>query len=580
MRIGPYEVTGELGRGGAGVVYRARSRAGRELAIKVLSEFDADSVARFARERKLLETVGQEDGFVPLVDAGETPGGPWVAMPFLPGGTLRERMTRPFTVDEAAALGLALATALGKAHARGIVHRDLKPANILLDETGRPLIADLGLAKVLRRSSARPSLTEAGAVGGTAGYMPPEQMESMKDAGPQADVFALGVILYECLARQMPFPFSNFVDYADRIGSGEHARPLRVIRPDVPPWLDAVIARALAFEPAERFADGVAMTRALAGARGAPRKGRAPGIAIALAALLLAGATVGVALRGQAAPPPASPPSPVVERPHFPTSDELVRSSREKLARDDDAGALGDATRAVELDPRNALAWDARGLAKERIPNSRESALADFDRSLELDPASALVHVHRAGLRAPLDVDGALDDVTRAIERAPENSIVWETRGSVLRWRWNQPGNLERIAADASKAIELDPTSHSAWNMRGFARCELGDVEGGSADLEKAVELMPRPPRSGYLIDLGNVQSRLGKHREAVATFERTLEINARDSNAWYGLAVAHASLGDREGAIRACEQVIAIGDEPHLVAGARDLLSRLQAPR
>ncbi len=579
MRIGPYEVVEELGRGGAGVVYRARSSAGRELAIKVLSGFDADSVARFARERKLLETVGQEDGFVPLVDAGETPGGPWVAMPFLPGGTLRDRMAKPFTADEVVALGLALATALGKAHARGIVHRDLKPANVLLGEMGRPLIADLGLARVPRRKAGVPSLTEAGSIGGTAGYMPPEQIESLKDAGPQADVFALGVILYECLARQLPFPFSNFADYADRLGSGEHARPLRVIRPDVPLWLDAVIARTLAFEPAERFADGVAMARALAGATGVPRKRSARGIAFALAALLLAGATVVVALRGQAAPLPSPvPPSPV-EKPRVPASDELARSSRDKLARDDVESALADAKRAVELDPKNPRAWDARAMAKRRIPD-REGALADFDRSLELDPGSALVHVHRAGLRAPQDVDGAIDDASRAVELALEDSRAWEAHGSVLRWRWNQPGNLERITAYASKAIELDPTSHSAWNMRGFARCELGDMEGGLADLEKAVDLRPAPPRIGYLIDLGNVQNRLEKYREAAATFERALAISARDSNACYGLAVARAALGDRPGALQACERVIAIGNDPRLVAAARDLTAKLEAPR
>ncbi|MBI3726071.1 serine/threonine protein kinase, partial [bacterium] len=151
MRIGAYEVVSELGRGGMGVVYRARSQDGREVAIKVLSGSRPESLARFERERRLVALFGEREGFVPLLDHGSSPGGPFIVMPLVPGGTLADRLRRgPLGIDETIALGRALAEAVARAHERGIVHRDLKPENILFTRDGplgKPLVADLGLAK-------------------------------------------------------------------------------------------------------------------------------------------------------------------------------------------------------------------------------------------------------------------------------------------------------------------------------------------------------------------------------------------------------------------------------------------------
>src|SRR5579871_6558583 len=124
MKLGPYEVLREIGRGGAGVVHAAKAPDGSEVAVKVLVRRDAAARARYERERRLLASLGEADGFVPLLDAGEAPQGPFLVMPLVRGGTLRDRLARgPLPVEEARVLGRTLARALGRAHERGIVHR-------------------------------------------------------------------------------------------------------------------------------------------------------------------------------------------------------------------------------------------------------------------------------------------------------------------------------------------------------------------------------------------------------------------------------------------------------------------------
>jgi serine/threonine protein kinase len=302
-----------------GVVHRATSRDGRELAVKVLHSVGAETVARFEREQRLLAALGEPEGFVPLVDRGAGPP-PFIVMPFLAGGSLRARLDRgPWSVDETVALGRALSRALGHAHGRGIVHRDLKPENVLFTAAGAPLVADLGLAKHFRLDVSGASqsavLSKQGEVRGTWGYMPPEQMSNAKEVGPPADVFALGAILYECLAGAAPFEGASVMAVATRVAEGDFAR-LETVRPDVPPWLASIVHRALAAEPRARFADGTALASALE-LGSAPRRARRVSlVALALAAVVL-GSLAWSRSRAPEEPPPAPAP-PKVDEPRTP----------------------------------------------------------------------------------------------------------------------------------------------------------------------------------------------------------------------------------------------------------------------
>ncbi len=283
MRFGAYEVDGEIGRGGMGVVYRAWAPDGTRIAVKVLaaSRTRRDALVRFDRERRLLAELGADAGFVPLIDAGMGLSGAWIAMPLVEGGTLRDRLRRhgSLGVDETVVIGRALAAALAAAHERGIVHRDLKPENVLFDATGRPLVADLGLAKHFANTvdaGQSQSLSRTGEMRGTFGYMAPEQIRDAKSAGPSADLYALGVILHECLTGDAPF--------ADAAGNPVSALQaalhrdvpsLRRSRPEVPAWLDACVRRALARDPSARHGSAGALADALAEGEGG-QPGSAP----------------------------------------------------------------------------------------------------------------------------------------------------------------------------------------------------------------------------------------------------------------------------------------------------------------
>src|SRR5581483_9982290 len=203
LTIGPYEVLEELGRGGMGVVYRARhAPTGALRALKVLAgPLDPEAVIRFRREAECLARVGGA-GIVAIHEQGVERGRLWFAMALVAGGSLRARLEQRGRLPwrEAVALVVALARTLERCHAAAIVHRDVKPDNVLLDEEGRPWLVDFGCV----RDAAARSLTETGASLGTLAYMAPEQLEGVV-VDARADVFALGVLLHELVAGALPF---------------------------------------------------------------------------------------------------------------------------------------------------------------------------------------------------------------------------------------------------------------------------------------------------------------------------------------------------------------------------------------
>jgi serine/threonine protein kinase/WD40 repeat protein len=252
-RMGPYEILEVLGRGGMGVVLKARDPGlDRIVAIKVLTPALAhggNARRRFAREARAVAAVGHEH-IVAVYAVDEFRGLPYLVMQYIPGRSLQERLdaSGPLEVREILRIGTQAARALAAAHAQGVVHRDIKPANILLENcVERVKLTDFGLARAIDDAS----LTQSGVIAGTPQYMAPEQARG-EPVDARADLFALGAAIYAMATGRSPFRADSAMAVLKRVCDAAH-RPIREINPDVPAWLEAVIDRLLAKAPADRF---------------------------------------------------------------------------------------------------------------------------------------------------------------------------------------------------------------------------------------------------------------------------------------------------------------------------------------
>jgi tRNA A-37 threonylcarbamoyl transferase component Bud32 len=249
-----YDVLEPLGEGGMGAVWKARqTNLNRLVALKmVLGDQRAGSkeLIRFLAEAEAVAAV-RHPHVVQVYEYGEAGGRPFLALEYLPGGSLADRLKQDGRLDPKAAAELVgtLAAALQAAHDLGIVHRDLKPGNVLFDDRGTPKVTDFGLAK----RAGGGDLTSTRAVLGTPAYMAPEQARGdTKFVGPQADVYSLGVILYECLTGTKPFQAPDQLALLRRVLEEEPERPGRRA-PRVPRDVELICLKCLAKDPAERY---------------------------------------------------------------------------------------------------------------------------------------------------------------------------------------------------------------------------------------------------------------------------------------------------------------------------------------
>ena len=260
-QLGQYEIGAIIGRGGIATVYRARqSSVGRDVAIKILTEKaepESPFMQRFEQEVRIIARL-ENPHILPIYDFGQAGESPYLVMRYLDGGSLNSLIVRRrLELPEIERLIMQICSALDYAHDQGVIHRDMKPQNVLLDRQGNAYICDFGIAKLVGGEHA---LTRTGEAVGTPSYMAPEQWQGLS-VDRQADVYALGAMLFEMLTGDVPFSSDNIFALMYK---HLHEMPplLDVQRADLPPTLDPVIQQALAKLPMDRYSTAGELARA------------------------------------------------------------------------------------------------------------------------------------------------------------------------------------------------------------------------------------------------------------------------------------------------------------------------------
>ena len=553
MKLGPYELQGEIGRGGMGRVCRAvHAPTGAVRAVKILAGVaDPERVLRFRREAEALARLNGR-GVVGVHETGVEGHTLWFAMDLMAGGSLRERLKQgALPWRDAVEIAARIARTLALCHAEGLVHRDLKPDNVLFGDDGEPRLADFGL--VHQTTS---SLTETGTLMGTPAYMAPEQLEGQAVDG-KADVYSLGALLYEMIAGR-PASAGRTVLEIHRAASSAKRAPASAFAAS-PRALDRVLGAALAPRAQDRLAAAdlaLALEKALE-EKDEGRRGLLVGVVgalVLLGALALAWRPGRPDLPDAPAPAPPAPPR-VVAKPRAvaPVSTRVYVEIQGALKEKRYGQAARSCEQALEQHPDDEA---FRAFAADCLLDAGavESALVLAASCADRGPGGARALAVRAFVDARRDEpERARDEADRALARDPGLARAWVARSFALSARRGVEGLGEEALAAASRAAALGPpalgAAHEAeFDSYGDDVIDLGiagpsDWRDGEAVFEHPRFEVRMPPSPAGLSKEIQALSE-ARHRRANGEWARELEAARRAIDANPLRPLAHGLAG------------------------------------
>ncbi len=548
QQLGNYRVLRLLGSGGFADVYLGEHvYLLNQVAVKVLhTRLSQADVQGFLEEGRTLVKL-RHPQIVRVLDFGVQNSMPFLVMDYAPGGTLRQRHPRggaPLAPATILPYLTQVAQALHYAHEQGLIHRDIKPENMLVGERGEVLLSDFGIAVLVQSS-------QSGSTKGMAGTMPYMAPEQINEHPRRAsDQYALGIVAYEWLTGKLPF-MGTFTEVAIKHMTVPPP-PLRGHVSSLPPALEAVVLKALAKNPDERYANVQAFAEAFARASTAA----APQPARATPAMpqktkeewVKEGDAHKQAKRYEEALAAYEQAIRLAPNDPYPY-DKKGWVLLESLKRP--AEALAAYERVIALGLNNAIAWNCKGNALRNLKRYEE-ALAAYERALQLDPNYAIAWNGKGNALDDLKrYQEALAAYERALQLNPNYTLAWNGKGIAL----DDLKRYQEALAAYEHALQLDPNYTSAWHNKGIVLRNLNRPAEALAAYEHALQLDPNYTSAWN--GKGNALDDLKRYEEALAAYERALQLDPNYATAWHNKGIALRNLKRTEEALTAHERAI-----------------------